>query len=198
MNWIRAEHYINEARLAQKIVIAFLAKPCYGGRVMARVMDVLRAIRNRLAHDASQLDEAAKEMDKLSPQYNRFLDLQHKAVEHEQSIQGLMALLGPKFFCEAARTDETDAIGNQVEITPSPATLRAKSQLWESVHHYLRFVSEGEAQVPAILDFLAWVEIKTSRQAVESCIRTHPKVFRVRKKGRAKFISLAEGWPKKI
>lgn len=190
MNYVRAECYISEAKLKQKKLLDFLARVCFNRQVMARVGDIIRAMSHHLAHDAQRLGEIADEMDKLRPTYNRFLDLQREALTHEKSSQKLIAVLGPGHFLRAMKEDSTDAIGDQIEITPSAKELRRELSLWEAVEQYLRFHPEGEAQVTGIVDFLLSVGIRTSRQSVESCIKTHPQTFRARKQGRLKYVRL--------
>jgi hypothetical protein len=155
---------------------------------VARSQDVFSRIRGALVVDSKRLREISAEMDKLSESYNRYLALQREAKAHEDSSNALRALLGPKAFAEAAMTDKSDAVGYEMEIYPTTEELREAAPLWQHVQQYLRFA--GEVQVGEVLSFLDWMEIKTSRQAVESAIRVHPRVFAVRKKGREKFISL--------
>ena len=155
---------------------------------VARAVDVVTRIRGALAVDAKRMRELAEEMNKHAEAYNRYVALQRDAKAHEQSAQALTALLGAEGFKIARADDKSDSIGNEIDIVPSPRELRDKAALWEHIEQYLRFVPE--AQVNEILEFLAWMRIETSRQAIESAIRTHPKVFRVKKRGRDKFISL--------
>lgn len=155
---------------------------------MARAVDVFNRIRDALVVDAKRQREIGEEMHNLSDAYNRYIALQRESKAHEESAKGLQALLGPKAFVEAMKQDKSAAIGEELEIYPSARSLRESAPLWQHVQQYLRFVPE--AQVGEIVEFLAWLEIETSRQAVESAIKTHPRIFAVKKRGREKFVSL--------
>ncbi|MGA8152207.1 MAG: hypothetical protein WB952_14740 [Terriglobales bacterium] len=164
-----------------------VAVVCFNSLV-ARAHDVLNRIQGALAVDAARMKEIAAEMAKHADAYYRYQALQRQSAEHEKSAHGLMALLGPKAFVAVMTNDQTDSIGEEVDVTPSPTMLRASATLWEHVQNYLRFVPES--QVNEIVEFLGWVGIETSRQAVESAIKTHGKVFQVKKRGRERFVSL--------
>jgi hypothetical protein len=164
-----------------------VAELCFNPFV-ARAHDVLSRIQGALTVDAARMKEIAVEMAKHADAYYRYQALQRESAEHEKSAHGLMALLGPKAFVAVMAGDKTENIGYEVDMTPSPAMLRESTPLWEHVRSYLRFVSES--QVGEIVEFLEWVGIETSRQAVESAIKTHGKVFQVKKRGRERFVSL--------
>jgi len=155
---------------------------------VARAHDVLSRIQGALTVDAARMKEISVEMAKLADAHYRYLALQRESAEHEKSAQGLMALLGPKAFVAVMTNDKTENIGYEVDISPSPAELRQAASLWEHVRNYLRFVSES--QVGEIVEFLQWLGIETSRQAVESAIKTHGRVFQIKKRGRERFVSL--------
>jgi hypothetical protein len=155
---------------------------------VARAKDVFNRVRDALVVDAKRQRELGKEMHKLSDAYHRYLALQRESKAHEDSANALKALLGSKAFIEAMSEDTSEAIGDELEIYPTVGDLRQAAPLWQHVQQYLRFVPE--AQVGEIVEFLDWLEIETSRQAVESAIKTHPKMFKVRKSGRESFVSL--------
>jgi hypothetical protein len=164
-----------------------VATGCFNPLV-ARTHDVLSRIQGALTVDAARMKEIAVEMAKHADAHYRYLALQRESAEHEKSAHGLMALLGPKAFVAVMSDDKTDTIGYEVDVTPSPAELRQSATFWRHVRNYLRFVPES--QVGEIVEFLQWVGIETSRQAVESAIKTHGKVFQVKRRGRERFVSL--------
>jgi hypothetical protein len=155
---------------------------------MARFHDVLSRIEGALTVDAARMKEIAAEMGTYADAYNRYLALMRESAEHERSAHGLMALLGPEAYVAVMQKDKTENTGYEIDITPNPRALRESTPLWEHVRSYLRFVPQ--AQIGEIVEFLGWVRIKTSRQAVESAIRTHAKTFQVKPRGREKFVSL--------
>lgn len=155
---------------------------------MARAQDILKRICDALVVDAKRQREIAVEMHKLSDAHYRYLALQRETKAHEDSSNALKALLGSKAFVEAMSEDSSDAIGEELEIYPTVRELRESAPLWQHIQQYLRFVQE--AQVGEIVEFLAWMDIETSRQAVESAIKTHSRIFKVRPSGRERFVSL--------
>jgi hypothetical protein len=156
--------------------------------VVASAQDVFTRIRGALIVDAKRLREIATEQEKFSEAYNRYLALQRESRAHEESANALRALLGPDAFVEAMSTDKSDAVGWEIEMSPTAQELREKTALWQHVRQYLRFVPE--AQAGEMVSFLQWVGIRVTRQAVESAIRSHPREFAVKTRGREKFISL--------
>jgi hypothetical protein len=60
--------------------------------------------------------------------------------------------------------------------------------LWHCIQFYLEFAEK--ARIGEIMEFLSWMKFPTTRQAVESAIQTHSKVFRVARQGREKYIAL--------
>jgi hypothetical protein len=155
---------------------------------MARATDVFDRIRDALVVDAKRQKEIRAEMHNLSEAHNRYLSLQRESKAHEDSANALKSLLGPDALIAAMKQDDSDSIGSEMEIYPAVAQLREAAPLWQHVQQYLRFVPE--AQVGEIVDILRWLKIEANRQAVESALKTHSRIFRVRKQGREKFVSL--------
>jgi hypothetical protein len=155
---------------------------------MARVADVENSIRAALLLDAKRMTEISGDMQTLEEQYNRYLALRRERDTHEKSMESLVALLGPEGYRKALRSDESDLLGEEFNFLQKSRLLREKAALWEHIAQYLRFVPE--AQVNDILEFLAYEGIEASRQAVESSIKTHSKIFRTKNRGREKYISL--------
>jgi hypothetical protein len=155
---------------------------------MSRAQDMFNRVRDALVVDAKRQRELGADMRKLSEAYNRYLALRREAEAHEESAKALKALLGPSAFTHAMESDESDAIGDELEVSPTVTELRNAAPMWQHVQQYLRFTSE--AQVAEIVSFLDWVGIKTSRQAVEAAIKSHSQYFIVKKKGRESFVSL--------
>lgn len=158
-------------------------------RVMPRTKHVLKRIGAALATDGKRLKELFEEMNKHAESYNRYLELQRESEALEESARRLTALLGPNGFRRALRGDKSDTIEGMFGSAFRPKEMRDKAALWEHVAQYLRFVSE--ARIGQILGFLSQLGIDASRQAVESAVGTHSKVFVIRKRGGEKFIALA-------
>ena len=165
-----------------KGILDKLARLLYDALVM-KAPDLVAAVTRRAEHDSKQKAKWGRLMRRLSSAYNSYLDAQRHLEEHEKSQQKLTAFLGPLIVCP----DEVETY-EDVEELSRIENLRRSLELWEAVEQYLRFVSE--AKVADILECLELVSIKTTRQAVEACIKSRPKVFVVSKRKREKFVSL--------
>jgi hypothetical protein len=159
-----------------------------GARDMSRVVDVVSRIRTALAFDANRLQEIADEMERLAEAYHRYQALSEEADKREKSLHGLKALLGHELYYKVMLQDQTAAIGENAETLPTAAQLRESTPLWMHLANYLRFVPE--ARLGEIVDFLNGVGLEATRQAVESAIQAHRKLFVTKKRGREKFIAL--------
>jgi hypothetical protein len=171
-----------ESKSEAKIVLDNLASLLYGSLGM-RPGQFIGQMYRRLKHDKGRVSELEKKMAKLSPAYNKYLDAQRQLHEHERSIENLMTVIGPNIMYPSGPQDE-----HELEELDKVQDLRRELELWEAVQQYLRFVPE--AKVRDILDFLGIVDIASTRQAVEACIKARPKVFAVRKRKRERFVSL--------
>lgn len=154
-------------------ILAVKLEAIFGMRAEA----LIQAIESRIRHDDQEAKRIVGEIAELSDTYNRYLDLQSQLSAHERSSEKLKALLGTGPIPLGEQDRETEE-------------LRSELELWEAVEQFLRFVPE--ARLREIVEFLEATGIKTSRQAIEACLRAHPKVFAVRVKKRVKFISLRQ------
>lgn len=136
----------------------------YDASVTEPIAQTLKAIQRRVEYETHQLQAINEEMAKLLEHYFRYEEL----AEMDQSKSRLLFKLT-----------------TILEKGPQLKNLK----LWEVLEVYLSFVKE--AQVADILGFLGWVGYPSSRQAIESTIKTHKDRFRVRKDGWDRFISLA-------
>jgi hypothetical protein len=143
---------------------------------MPRLKDVLESIKQRADYEKDRMEKIKAEMETLAESYNRFRDLKEEAERRQETIERLSLVFEmPKLKNPAPNTPLTGALGYS---------------LWQVIETYLRFADR--VRVGEIMEFLEWVKFTTTRQAVESAIATHNKIFRVSKNGREKFISLKE------
>jgi hypothetical protein len=153
---------------------------------MARYTDVVDALKQQLAQDGERVLEINKEIAKLRSSYNRFRDLTEEAKTKTARMLTTRTLLGDAI----SKNELTEAFLDELSALGTSEELRAKLNLWEAVVEILRHVPQ--AQVGEIHTALDVLNIRTTRQAIESAIATHKHLFRVRKHGREKFISLAD------
>jgi hypothetical protein len=184
----RAEKIIKKATFFVDLV----ASLCSNLPTMAMFGDIVPAMQQRLLHECESIRNIRREMEKLTRAYNRFVDLREQLAGHENRMQNIVAVLGPEMFIQTAKQDESDVIGNTVEISPSVRQLREAQPLWKAIRECLRVARE--AKVREVQEFLTYFGIKgVNRQAIESALQRHPKAFRVVKRGRDKYISLRKG-----
>ena len=150
--------------------------------------DTFNALQQRMIHACKRVEKIRERMDLLAAPYHEFLDLKEQLEEYTKQIDQLKGVLGPAFY-EAMRTDKTDAIGNVSEISPTWKEIRESMPLWVALRVYLS--AAGEARVGEAEEFLNFLKFpNVRRQSIESALSRHKNVFRVRKRGREKFISL--------
>ncbi len=154
---------------------------------MARGTELAEALKSRLKDDGETLESVYKEMNKLRSAYNRFRDL----TEQERTIRerGLRvcALLAP----ELSQSDLADVFADDVATVDSVQDMRDRISLWEMISVVLD--QTGEIRIFELNLLLAHFKIDATRQAIESAIDTHKKMFHVRRKGREKYVSLKKG-----
>jgi len=145
--------------------------------------DVVKSMQQRFVYESERMKAARDEMDKLSEAYHRYKDLQDELSNREKRWKRLYALLSPDDLppCELA----AEMFGK----IDNPPELGSDVPLWEGLREYLEIV--GETRISdAVLMLVRFYGSDVSRQAIESTVIRHPDVFRVRKSGGKKFISL--------
>jgi hypothetical protein len=145
-------------------ILQLLSDLEYDASVTEPISRILKAMRQRVEYEAAQLKAIDSEKAELADKYHRYQELNEAEFSKSQLLMKLEAIVG--------RTDHLRHVN-----------------LWEILEVYLSFVTE--AQVADILGFFEWIGYKTTRQAVESIIKTHKHRFAVRKDGWDRFISLA-------
>lgn len=160
--------------------------------LVPRSRDVLSHMRDAMITDAKRLGELATQRQttvtcSLGEAYHRYLANLRDTRNTEESLHSIQAFLGEKLFTEAM----DGFVFIETEMDPSPSELRETTALWQQLRTYLRFAQK--ARVSEALEALRKVGIESSRQALESAIRAHPREFRVQRHGREVFVSMKAG-----
>jgi hypothetical protein len=160
---------------------------------VARSRDVLEEMTVALVTDAKRLHELADQRKapagcSLAEAYNRYLANMREMKATEISAHAIQAFIGPKLFDELVDKESGGFVWLDIEMHPSAQELRDSAKLWQHLHTYLRFAHE--ARVSEALELFGQVGIAVSRPALESALKAHPKLFRIRKSGREVFLSL--------
>lgn len=164
---------------------------CLGMQVIPHPLEA--TMRDRLHHEIERMKAVESRMKEISVYYNEFLDLREEAKRRKQRIESLLAIVGP-WDWESPKVDYVeheamDAVKKYPRNAIEFAALRAQLPLWEAMREYLSFVDE--ARIGEMEDFFRHVGFaEGNRQAIESALKRHPKVFKTRKKKREKYISL--------
>ena len=168
---------------------------CVFGKIaseMPTTNDIVVALKQRLAHEQARTLEARTEMEKLADSYNRYLDLIAEVEERRKRIERIAGVLGTGHFSWVSTfaVGKGESIKYPVkEIEASAEELRRNLALWEAIEQFLMHAKES--RVGEIQSFMEAVGMGTvSRQAIESAVRAHPKVFRTIKRGAERHISL--------
>jgi hypothetical protein len=185
LNW-SAEKYVTEATF----FVDMVASMSYHS-LMPMYADVYNTLQQRLVYVCGRVNKIRERMKELASAYNEFVELRDELQRHTEQINNLKGVFGPA-FTEVETSDESAVIGGTSEITPSWREVRDTLPLWIALREYLS--AAGEARVGEAEEFLNFLQFpNVRRQSIESALRRHPDVFRVRKTGKEKFISLKKG-----
>jgi len=152
-----------------RIVLQLISTLLQNDSVTMPISKVLNAMRRRIEYEAKQFETIESEMGSLEEAFCRYRDLEEMINQKAGLIDRLQRILD-----EHERRSELQDL-----------------KLWEVLEVYLMFANE--AQVADILAFLEFLGYHTTRQAIESTVKTHKGRFLVRKEGWDRFISLAKG-----
>jgi hypothetical protein len=144
-------------------LLHLLSRYAYDDSVTKPISQILRGMKQRVEYENRQIRNIGDEIARLADGYHRYLEL-------SESL--------------SAKVDLLNKLETIIEKTKDVQDLK----LWEILMVYLTFVPE--AQVADILGFFEWVGYKSTRQAIESTVKTHKDTFIVRKDGWDRFISL--------
>jgi hypothetical protein len=150
----------------------------------AKANDVACTLHDRFLRECRHLTEIRKEMKKHSDAYFRYCDLR---VERERvsalivKIHGVLGKFSPPVTPEMA-----------TEISPRPLVsdeTRLDLKIWEVLELFLASI-EGKASVREFQDFLSFMDLDATSQAIESAVKVHPELFETQMEGREKFLKL--------
>jgi hypothetical protein len=156
---------------------------------MESITDAVIGMKNRLRHECERMEKVRNEMASLAAEYNRFVDLRRELAERKERAERIMAVLGPHEVKILMKADK--AVKSSIELGAPAEYLRDELPLWEAMKEYLHHVSETRIQ--DMIVFFTSIGMKNAnRQAIESALRRHPDMFKTRKAGHEKFISLKD------
>jgi len=126
-------------------------------------------------------------MEELASPYNEFLDLRAEYEKRKARTGVLYGLIGDDIHAAA----DTDWVENGARVLAggTDKTLREQLPLWKAMREYLQYIPQ--ARIGEMEEFFSHVGYdEGNRQAIESALKRHPKIFAARKQKREKYISL--------
>ena len=154
-----------------------------------RSADVVTALEQQLDTDVEQIGKDYDEMEKLRSAYIKYKNLEEQTQQIKSRIKDTLALVAPENYMGSGMDDDKFiTITERVGIAEGVNDLRKELPLWAAMTQVLRHASE--LQVVNLQEILQFMNIQVSRQAIESALETHKELFRVKKRGREKFVSL--------
>jgi hypothetical protein len=161
---------------------------------MARFRDIVSGISQQTVRKSEELARDLEELNALRASWQRYQELSKQVASKEQVIKigyGLLLSAPQRVNTEADAYASPDAefyrdaerfSMDAVEIDLS------RFSLWRVVREIIRQTSE--IRIYELEAHLKQFGLKASRSAIESALATHPKEFRISKRGREKFVSL--------
>jgi hypothetical protein len=158
-------------------------------RFVPLLTDALDSLRQQLVSECQRVQAIRNEKRKYADAYNRYVALQRELQERATRIDELAGMLGPEGVLKAELEDQTDAIGDTLEVHTAIAQLRSELPLWKAVRWYVAY--SGEARINDVILFLQALGVESAnRNAIESALRKHPETFSIRTTKREKYLSL--------
>jgi hypothetical protein len=163
---------------------------------MARFKDILLGISHQTTRKCEELTADREELNKLRDGYQRYRELAERIESTERNVKIGMALLisAPSKLKEDAEADWSD-YDKAMEMSSSSDVAIDHADIDLSNYSLWRVIREIVRQTVAIRvfeleDHLKHFGIKATRAAIESALATHPKEFRITKRGREKYVAL--------
>ena len=164
---------------------------------VARFKDIVAGVAQQTARKREEMTRDLEELNNLRAAYQRYRELDAQMGEKERRLKIGFALLfnvpvkvNPEADAYVPAPEEIDMQYEQVGIAMNwPADLNlSEFPLWQVIREIVRQVPE--MRVYELEAHLGTFGLKVTRPAIESALATHPKEFKVTKRGREKFVSL--------
>lgn len=146
--------------------------------VMAGYFQVRAALRTQFDADCREIAKLRSEQESVREAHLRFLDLQQQVEGKERRLLATGALL------------RDPVIEKQLASAGVPVSegWRENIKLWRLIAEVARQFQK--TQVVEVGRILFECGFETTRQSIESALRTHASRFRITRRGREKYVSL--------
>lgn len=161
---------------------------------MARFKDIVSGLSEQTSRKSTELARDLEEMNTLRASWQRYHELSKQVESKERAVKIGYALLfnaplkvNPKGDAYSGPDREFERDAELLAIDPIDLDL-ADFPLWRIIREIVR--QTAEIRVFELEAHLKGFGLAATRPAIESALDTHPKEFRVTKRGREKFVSL--------
>jgi hypothetical protein len=160
---------------------------------VARFKDIVAGLTQQTSRKADELSRDLEELNALRPSWQRYQELSKQVESKERLVKiGYALLFGVPLKVRPdldayAGPDANFADDADLAINPDELEL-SKFSLWRVIREVVR--QSAEIRVYELEAHLKQFGLKASRPAIESALATHPKEFRITKRGREKYVSL--------
>lgn len=187
----------NEHQLDYKRLLTSLMSH-YSLLDMARLKDIVSGLGQQTSRKSEELARDLEELNNLRASWQRYHELSKQIESKERTIRIGYALLlsaplkvnlkGNAYATEKGRQQEVEQEADNLAIDADDLDL-SKFSLWRVIREVVR--QTAEIRVYELEAHLKQFGLKkATRPAIESALATHPKEFRIVKRGREKFVAL--------
>jgi cysteinyl-tRNA synthetase len=179
-----------ESRVVADItkVVDKVSSRCYRPSAMFQ-QTIQESMHSQLRYEEKTIADINRELQELADAHKRFTELQERAVEKQRRIEILYSLIGAFDYDSAVMGGSPEHKVAMELVKTTPEQLRASLPLWKAMEEYLKHTKEARiGEMESFFDSIGYAE--GNRQAIESALRRHPKIFKTRKQKREKYISL--------
>ncbi len=172
---------------SQQILLNFVDYVLYCLRAMKTKSKVIQALHAQAIADAKDLKRIYREQQRLRTAYNQWRELDRQARERHERFRRLMILILEHEPGKGILTimDKANDLGI---ATPQTGE---KPAVWEAVLELVRQFPDSQ-----VIDLLEWLAtdlgMVVSRQSFDSAIAAHRELFKTRRQGKGKYISLRD------
>jgi len=166
-------------QIDDRIILDNLSSRC-SNQSMIKAAQVAKALSQQAKADFDRLRQIDAEQTKIRTEYLHYQDLDDEKKAKADRLRRTASLI-PNHLQNIRGDDDADEFDSYVVKI-------ADLTLWEAMLVVLEHT--GEAQLFDLQHVLEQLGKRVTRGAIESAIKTHPKRFQARTRGRERFVSL--------
>jgi len=154
---------------------------------MARFKDIVSALTQQTSRKSKELTRDLEERNNLRESWQRFRELSEQIESKERTVKIGFALLHNAPLKTNPKHEQQ--LQEDVILAVETADLDlSEFSLWRVIREIVR--QTAKIRIFELEAHLKSFGVKASRPAIESALATHPKEFKITKRGREKFVYL--------